>query len=523
MFHCFGCKKGGDIFAFWMEYHKVSFSQAVKDLAQRYHVTLPERKLTPSQRRKLELREELFIINESAAKYYNHVLMKADRGLAGREYLEKRGLNKDIIDSFMLGYAPDEWDSLTDFLKGRRVDMGKAVKAGLILPKKSGGYYDRFRGRVLFPIYNIKGQVAGFGGRVLDESLPKYLNTPETPIFQKGELLYGLHAAYQAIREKGRVVIVEGYTDVLALKAHGFNEAVATLGTALTRDHIRKLKGYTGEAVVVFDSDTAGKGATIKSLPLFLNEGLASKVMVLPEGDDPDSFINKTGLEAFLKHLDDSVPMFEFYLDLKLSWRKRGVEGQIDILKEMLPVLSDLNSDSQRSIYIQRLSEKSGIGESIILDELKNIRAGRQVEGREETLKRKLSGARAKKQDDLHLLNLLIHFPDTAGSLINADCRLLLSDPVIVTIFDSIDRIYKREGKIVPSEILENLEGEPSKERYREAMLSPPFYSGDSVEQALKEFEAKVNRIKLSESLMKSRDDLEEKNRILMLKRNGQG
>ncbi|MBW1862186.1 MAG: DNA primase, partial [Deltaproteobacteria bacterium] len=239
MFHCFGCKKGGDIFAFWMEYHKVSFPQAMRDLAQRYNVTLPERKLTPAQKRKMELQEELFKINGSAAEYFHHILTESDKGEAGRGYLEKRSVDKDCILEFKLGYAPDKWDGLAIFLRSKKVDMGKAAQAGLVISKKNGGYYDRFRGRVIFPIYNLRKQIAGFGGRVLDDSLPKYLNSPETPIFRKGDLLYGLHVAYEHIRATGRVVIVEGYTDVLALRRHGFNEAVATLGTSMTKDHIR--------------------------------------------------------------------------------------------------------------------------------------------------------------------------------------------------------------------------------------------------------------------------------------------
>jgi DNA primase len=211
MFHCFGCRKGGDIFAFWMEYHKVSFPQAMKDLAERYHVRLPEKEFSPLQREKQELRDQIFEINEIAARYYNQILTKSEKGRPGMEYLEKRSLDKDVIKDFMLGYAPSVWDSLTRFLKGKRTDMDKAVKAGLVISGKDREYYDRFRGRVMFPIHNLKRQVTGFGGRVLDESLPKYLNTPETPVFRKGELLYGLHSAYQAIKESGRVVIVEGW------------------------------------------------------------------------------------------------------------------------------------------------------------------------------------------------------------------------------------------------------------------------------------------------------------------------
>ncbi len=523
MFHCFGCRKGGDIFEFWMEYHKVTFPQAMRDLAERYHITLPERELTPSQRRKKELKESLFEINGIAADYFYHILQKTERGLPGRAYLEKRSLDKSVIDEFRIGYAPADWDDLTRFMMKKKVDMDKAVQAGLIIPKKGKGYYDRFRGRVIFPIYTLRKQVAGFGGRVLDESLPKYLNTPETPVFHKGEMLYGLNLSYRAIRESGRAVIVEGYTDVLALKRHGFNEIVATLGTALTKEHIRKLKGYAREAVVVFDADAAGKGAAIRSLPLFQNEGLSSKVMVLPEGEDPDSFISRKGLDGFLDCLAKSVPIFEFYLDLKLSKVSEGIEGQVDLLKEMIPVLSDLHSESNRLLYVRKISEKAGIAESVILSELRNRRISDPGKEHERNLRKKISSARAKNLDDLHLLNLFVHFPHTVGRLMDCDCRLLLSDPIIMEIFDSIHETYKKEEEITPEAILDKLEAETVRERLREVMVSPPIYPVEAVEQALKEFEDKVSRIKFSESLLKSGSNLEEKNRILILKRNMQG
>jgi len=523
MFHCFGCKKGGDIFAFWMEYHRVSFPQALKDLAERYRVPLPEREFSPSQKKKQELKEQIFQLNETAARYYNHVLTKTDKGKPGLKYLEKRNLGKDIIKDFMLGYAPPEWDSLTRFLKDKRVDMDKAVEAGLIIPNKNDGYHDRFRGRVLFPIHNIQKKVAGFGGRVLDESLPKYLNTPETPVFQKGGLLYGIYEAHRAIRERGRVVIVEGYMDVLALRSYGFNEVVATLGTSLTMDHIRRLKGYTEEAVVVFDSDKAGKGATIRSLPLFLNEGLTARVMVLPSGDDPDSFINKRGLKTFSETLDKAMPIFEFYIDLKVSRINGGIDGQVKLLKEIIPVLSSLNIEAQRLLYARRFSEKSGIAESIVVGELQNFRTSRPPSSDfEKALEKKLSASKAKGWDDIYMLNILIHHPHVIGRLMQNDSKLLLSDPAVIEIFDTINEIYKMDEEIIPSELLEKLEGESAREIFREAMLSPPIFSGEAVEQALNDFENRAYRIKLSESSLKAGDNLEEKNRILMLKRDSQ-
>lgn len=519
MFHCFGCKKGGDIFAFWMEYHKVSFPQAMKDLAERYHITLPKKELTPSQRRKKELKESLFEINAIAADYFHHILKKTEQGLPGREYLEKRSLDKHVIDEFRIGYAPAGWEDLTRFLKDKKVEMDKAVQAGLIIPRKRGGYYDRFRERVIFPIHNLRQQVAGFGGRVLDHSLPKYVNTPETPVFQKGELLYGLHLAYPSIRENGRVVIVEGYTDVLALRRHDFNESVATLGTALTKDHIRKLKGYVKEAIVVFDSDTAGKGATMKSLPMFLNEGLFSRVMVLPEGDDPDSFVNHHGLEGFSNRLNRSIPMFEFFIDLKLSRANKGIDGQVTLLKEVCPVLTELHSDSQRSLYIKQFSEKSGIAESVVLSELKSRRTSLDEQAYETNLRKKLSGSKAKRGDDFPLLNLLLHAPRTMNKLMNRDYKILLSDPITMEVFDSIYEIYKKDGEIPPSEMLDKIEKETIRERFREMMLSPPIYADEVVDQAVKEFEDRVHRMKISESIHKAREqgDFEKVNQLMKL------
>ena len=367
MFHCFGCKKGGDVFAFWMEYHKVSFPETMRDLAEKYNVTLPQRQMTSSEKEKMTLKTRIFKTNEAAATYFHHILTKTDEGKSGREYLATRSIPEEIISEFRLGYAPAKWDGLIGFLKKKKLDMETAVQAGLIIPNKKGGYYDRFRGRVIFPIEDLRQQVVGFGGRVLDDSLPKYLNSPETPVFHKGGLLFGLHAALKPIRETGRVVIVEGYTDALALKMHKFKEVVATLGTALTDNHIRTLKGYAKEAVVVFDPDSAGKTAAMKSLSAFLNEGLASKVMILPEGDDPDSFVNKHGLDGFLKLLNKSVPMFDFFCDMKLSRGGDQIEGQVRALEDILPVLSQLKNEALRSYYVRHLAEKLNITESALL------------------------------------------------------------------------------------------------------------------------------------------------------------
>jgi len=516
MFHCFGCKKGGDIFAFWMAYHNVSFPQAMRELAERYHIPLPEKEQTPSEKRQRAVKESLLRINEIAAHYYHQILTSSEKGAPGRAYIKKRAITQETVEAFRLGYAPNEWQGLSDFLTKKKVDLEKAATAGLIIAKKSNRFYDRFRGRVMFPIFNLRGQVVGFGGRVLDDALPKYLNTPETPVFQKGALLYGLHLAYESIRQSGRAVIVEGYTDVLALKRHGFHGAVATLGTALTREHIRRLKGYAKEAVVVFDADAAGKMAAMKSLAFFLDEGLPARVTVLPQGEDPDTYVNKHGLKAFTHLLDRSVPMFDFYLDLKLSERSDQIESQIDLLQDIVPVLWELKNSAQRSLYVRRLSEMSGIPEPAVLEEIRKWKARQSWSGERERLRESLSGAKAKRRDDLYLLDLLVHHSQVTVKLLSNDFRRLLSDPTVVGIFDTVAEIYHDEGPLPPEAILDRLKEEEAKERFREVMLGSPIFRDSEVEQALKDFENRVHRMKISESKQRAveQGDMEGLNQI---------
>jgi DNA primase len=500
MFHCFGCKKGGDLFAFWMAYHNVSFPQAMRELADRYHIPLPEKEGTPSEKSKMALKESLLRINQIAADYFHQTLKTSQKGAPGRAYFQRRSIAQDTVEAFRLGYAPNEWRGLSDFLTKKKVDPEKAVTAGLIIAKKSSGYYDRFRGRVMFPISNLRGQVVGFGGRVLDDTLPKYVNTPETPVFQKGALLYGLHLAYETIRQSGRAVIVEGYTDVLALKRYGFHGAVATLGTALTREHIRRLKGYAREAVVVFDADAAGRTAAMKSLAFFLDEGLPSRVAVLPQDEDPDTYVNKHGLEAFSRLLDDSVPMFDFYLDLKLSEKGNQIENQVTVLQDMIPILWELRNSAQRSLYVKRLSERSGIAEPAVLEELSKWKARESWSGERERLRESLSATKPKRRDDLYLLDLLVHHPQTTGKLLSNDFRRLLSDPTIAGIFDTVAEVYHGGAPLPPEAILERLEGEAAKERFREVMLGSPIFRDSEVGQALEDFENRVQRMKIAES-----------------------
>ena len=523
MFHCFGCKKGGDIFAFWMDYHGLTFPEALKDLAERYNVQITDKFSATEEKRRSNLRETLLKINEAAALYFQQALSKTARENPAADYLKKRAISKEIISEFRLGYAPDKWSGIVDYLKKHNIDPEKAVQAGLIIPKKGGGYYDRFRGRIMFPILNLRGQVVGFGGRVLDDSLPKYLNTPETPVFHKGEFPYGLHASFKAIRQKGLAVIVEGYMDLLALRMHGLDEVVATLGTALTDQHIRKIKGYAKEAVVVFDPDEAGRNAALRSLPLFLNEGLPARAVVLPDGYDPDSFVNAKGLPEFLKLLDSAPSMFDFFLDQKLTQDDSDIEGKVHVLKEILPVLSQLRNTAQRSLYAGRLSERIGIKEEVVLSELKSFNQDRSGGTLERGLKTRLTDPKLdKKIGDIQLLNLLVHHPKTVTGLMDSGCKALLSDDTASKIVEVIFEKYRREGQFSPENIEESLDNDDVRIRLREVMVAGSIYSDQEVKQAVEEIREKARQKRLSDSVAEVKGDPEALNKMLLSKRRAQ-
>jgi DNA primase len=519
-FHCFGCKKGGDIFSFWMEYHSATFPESLRDLAEKYHVTISEGFSRSKEREKAAQREALFKINEKATTYFQKALTHHKKGGAARDYFEKRFLSSEMISNFRLGYAPDEWDGLIGFFRRENVNLDNVARAGLIIPRKDGGYYDRFRDRIIFPIFDLRQQVVGFGGRVLDDSLPKYLNTPETPIFRKGEFLYGLNASHKSIREKGRAVIVEGYMDWLALKKHGIEEAVATLGTALTERHVRRLKGYADEAVIVFDSDEAGKTAAIKSLPIFSNEGLSVRAVVLPEGHDPDSFVNANGSSKFVDLLDQAPSMFDFFLKQKLVHKDSDVEIKVRLLKEILPVMSELQDSAQRSLYVRRLSEWIGIKEDVLWAQMRSLENKVSASAIDSDVKTRLAASQVEKRfDDLHLLNLLIHYPETASRLVDCEWRILLSDVAVMEIIDTFFQKYSQEGSFSPQDLLESLASDDARKQYSEALVEPPHYSNQEVDLAVAEIMGKAHQKMISESIKKARGNAEALNKILELKR----
>jgi DNA primase len=396
IFHCFGCGAGGSVFNFIMRTHNWTFPEAVRELAKRYHVSLPEGELSEEEKRRRSLKARLFEINEAAAEYYHRLLLSEKEGEEGRRYFSKRGLSAEIIREHRLGYAPATWDSLVLFFQKTGIPVNLAESLGLIIPRKEGtapagrpGHFDRFRRRVIFPIIQEAGRVAGFGGRIVDESPgsdglppPKYMNSPESAVYSKGQMVYGLNAAKGPIRESGTAVIVEGYMDLLSLHQEGIRNVVASLGTALTAAQVALLRRQARQAVLVFDADESGRKAAQRSLELFLDEGLSAKVASLPGGFDPDSFVRREKAAGFRRVLEDSVPVLDYLLQQAL--RRHGtqtVDGKVRIVRELLPALNRLRDPLEQNLYIEQFAQRLGLKEAQLRASLRRHEPPAQAAG----------------------------------------------------------------------------------------------------------------------------------------------
>src|ERR1043166_2590219 len=316
IFHCFGCHKGGDVFTFLKEYENIGFTDAVRRLAERGRIPL-EFESEPGQQQARHIKDTLLQIHEQITQRWQAALANDAAGQIARDYLARRGVPDDAIKSFRLGYAPDLWDDTVNWAKSKSYDLALVEKSGLILHKESSDhFYDRFRGRLIFPICDEQGRVVGFSGRVLsgDEKTAKYVNSPETAIFTKGKVFFGLDKSKRAILDAGFVVVCEGQLDLIACFMGGVQNVVAPQGTAFTADHARILKRYVDEVVLCFDSDTAGQAAAVRVLDSLLASGLAIRVATVPAPHDPDSFIKESGGDAFRELIAKAPGFFDYYL-----------------------------------------------------------------------------------------------------------------------------------------------------------------------------------------------------------------
>ena len=363
IFHCFGCQAGGNVISFVMQYHKMSFPEAAAELARRYGINLTVKDMGPEESRRAAKRQLFYDLHREALVFYRATL-EGKSGRAGREYLTKRGLTPEIIQIFQLGYAPPEWDGLRRHFQNKGLSLDAAHEVGLLLPRASGGYYDRFRDRVIFPIFDRQDRAVAFGGRIVGEGEPKYLNSPETPLYSKGRLLYGLPQAREALRLQDLAIVVEGYLDLLALRVHGVAPVVASLGTALTREQVRLLKSLVAKVVLVFDGDPAGAKAMRRAFPLFGQEGLPVRVIALPSGMDPDNYVQAHGPDLFASPWDAAQPWLAFLLDGLVEAHGLAIEGRVKVVEELRPYFQTLQDPVEQGLWLKFTAERLGVAET---------------------------------------------------------------------------------------------------------------------------------------------------------------
>lgn len=381
IFKCFGCGKGGDAIKFVMELEKYTYPEALKYVAAKYNIEVEEKLETPGEIAAQNARESLYIVSEFAADYFTNELWNGSEGRAvGLSYFKERGFREDIVKKFGLGYSPDKWDALVQAAIEGKHNLEFLEQTGLAIKNEKGSYFDRFRGRVMFPIHNFTGKVIGFGGRTLktEKSTAKYVNSPESDIYHKSNVLYGLFQAKKAIRDADNCYLVEGYADVLAVHQAGIENVVASSGTSLTTEQIRLIGRFTPNITILFDGDAAGIKASLRGLDMILEEGLNVKVILFPDGHDPDSYMHAVGSGAFKDYLENNRKDFILYkTSILLAEAGKDPIKRAEIIRDIVESISKIPDEIKVSVFVRECSNLLEVEERVLISELNKMRTAR--------------------------------------------------------------------------------------------------------------------------------------------------
>ncbi len=493
IYHCFGCNAGGNAFNFLMQYERLEFLEVVETLAKKAGVVLPETQRQDAKT--VSLITQIYKINELTALFYGYNL-NSPAGTQAKNYLLKRGLKEESIKLFKLGLALDKWDALINHLRAKNISLTLLEKAGLILVKEGGGYYDRFRNRIIFPIVDIKARELGFGARVLDDTLPKYINSPETPIYTKGRNLYGLNLAKDAIRENDCAVMVEGYLDFILPYQEGLRNIVASQGTALTSEQARLLKRYTHNVVMVYDADKAGELAALRSLDIFIEEGMNVKVVSLPQGFDPDLFVREYGIVALQKKIEEAQNLFDYKINiLKSRHDIKEAEGKARIACEMLPTIKKFKNSILKAEYTKKFAEVLNVAEYYIVEELNKLKEDRGYLDLGEAGHKKILNINPTEKLLVKLMLEETEFIERIkNSLEPADFQDERISRIVSVMFDLLE-----QGKdIAPHKLINHLQGEDILQVICESTFLPEV-SGQNKEKVIDDciHRLKSERLKL--------------------------
>lgn len=444
IFHCFGCGVGGNVFHFLMQYEHLTFPEAVERVGKRYGIAV-ERLDRPEARRDAEEKESLYQLNERAAAYFHEMLFGRPEGKRALEYLKGRGVEEKVARRFYLGYAPQTGQGLAAFLQKGGLSLKHAVRLGLISERGAERYGEKFFDRIIFPIANAGGKVVGFGGRVIGQGLPKYLNSAETPLFHKGATLYGIFQAKEAIRELDRVVVVEGYLDVLALFQFGVSYVVATLGTALTPDHVRILGRYTKNIIALFDGDEAGRKAAARSFEIFIEGGLLGRAAFLPKGEDPDTFVRSKGKEALETVVEQAVPLADYTFTWLEEQYGKSIEGKSRIAQEIKRLLAKVRNPFEVDLLARRAVDSLGIREELLR------LSSSSAQGRSAPPAGSPQALATQGREDLverSLVSLALRFPSVIQRLERESDVERLVSPKWIEVIQKILSEWKEQGKV---------------------------------------------------------------------------
>lgn len=470
IFHCFGCGAGGNAFSFVMRMEGLSFPEAVKFLARKAGVEIEERQLTPAERKTLDEKQQFQAINELAANYYRSVLKNGQDGESARQYLSRRAVSNEIAETYRLGFAPDRSDGLARHLRNNGADLDLAGRLGL-LRKSDSGWYDLFRKRLIFPIRDQKGSVIAFAGRVLDSSLPKYINSPESPIYHKSSVLFGLDMALPAVRVKNSLIIVEGYFDHLALYRAGVCNVVATCGTALTATHAGQIKRHAEQVHLLFDGDSAGKKASIRSMEIFLEQSMSAYVITLPPGEDPDSFLSKHPLEAFTERQNKARPAFDFFVrSLLAETPPDSVDNKVRVIDEIIPRFKKISDPIEKDLYEKEICRLLGITVHAFRKRLGGMPLTERTSGTSRPLPNQ-TGDNSQET----LLTLVINYPEARDKAVQTGLDTLFSGDYLELAQLVIATMAQSDNSQVLSLLTDRIESDWQKKLLSKLMVSEVF------------------------------------------------
>lgn len=509
IFNCFGCGVGGNVITFIQKIERIEFVEAVKMLAEKAGVKLEEDK-DPKQLERAKQKKALYRVNAEAARFFYSNLNAGSKAL---EYLRRRGLSDAIIKRFGLGYAPDEWYGLMNHMKRKDIDTELLFKAGLIVRNNDGEKFrDKFRNRIMFPIIDLKGNVIAFGGRVIDDSKPKYLNSPDTLVFNKGYNIYGLNIV-KKVQNLENIVVVEGYMDAIALHQFGVENAVASLGTAFTENQAKLLKRFSNEIIIAYDSDLAGQAATLKGLAILEKEGCVVKVLSLPSGKDPDEYIRKEGIDAFRDRIRKSVSLIEYQIEnLKRGLDINNIQDRIKFTKGFSEILKNVVSNVEVDAYIRKYSGIMKVNEEALYAELNRLRKknknGNNKHNILNSIKTEPELKKGEITAEIYLLNICIYYFKKVKNIFEILKPADFSNDIHVRIAEIIQRAYKEDKAITAGEIISYFDNDDEKSRVAE-IFSQKLPDSD-VDGLIKSSLEKIRQSKLDRTIQEMTEKMNE-------------